>query len=136
MNLAEAPQTYEALRNLLVKEQFLDSSPSDFSIYLRERKMADLEEMARSADLFLTARKRRTPDMMSKPKSKRGLLQLASGKRAPVMIDCRACGGKESARELNLPIVKGLVEDESVDMLRDTGCEGVVVRRGLVDIIS
>ena len=49
------------------------------------------------------------------------------------MIDCGACGGKGSAKELNLPIVKGLVGDKTVDVLRDTGCEGVVVRRGLVD---
>ena len=49
------------------------------------------------------------------------------------MIDCGACGGKGSARELNLPIVKGLVGDKAVDLLRDTGCEGVVVCRGLVD---
>ena len=62
-----------------------------------------------------------------------GLLQLASGKRVPAMIDCGACGGKGSARELNLPIVKGLVGDKSVDVLRDIGCEGVVVRFGLVD---
>ena len=59
-----------------------------------------------------------------------GLLQSASGKRVPAMIDCGACGGKGSARELNLPIVKGLVGDKTVDVLRDTGCEGVVVRRG------
>ena len=38
-----------------------------------------------------------------------GLLQLASGKRVPATIDCGACGGKGSARNLNLPIVKGLV---------------------------
>ena len=61
------------------------------------------------------------------------LLQLASGKRVPAMINCGACGGKGPARELNLPIVKGLVGDKTVDVLRDIGCEGVVVRRGLVD---
>ena len=229
MKLAEAPQTYEALRDLFVKEQFLDSSPADLSTYLRERRLADLEEVARSAELFLTARKRqlsdrarqgvtheqnkpsiskeeeiichicRKPDHSTQNKathgrgfyhcgelthmrkdcpklrmnnsqvtsSKRagsaamrvmetqgsasgedagnadtrydvrtevqdGLLQLASGKRVPAMIDCGACGGKGSARELNLPIVKGLVGDKTVDVLRDTGCEGVVVRRGLV----
>ncbi|KAK3791639.1 hypothetical protein RRG08_058021 [Elysia crispata] len=170
MKLAEAPHTYEALRDLFVKEQFLDSSPADLSTYLRERRLADLEEVARSAELFLTARKRQlsdrarqgttheqnkppiskkedrqpcglwkpkdqhqermrekqTPDMTSEPKSK-------SGKRVPAMIDCGACGGKGSAKELNLPIVKGLVGDKTVDVLRDTGCEGVVVRRGLVD---
>ena len=44
-----------------------------------------------------------------------------------------SCGGKGSAGELNLPIVRGLVGDKTVDVLRDTDCEGVVVRRGLVD---
>ena len=58
MKLAEAPQTYEALRDLLVKVQFLNSSLADLSTYLRERKLADLEEVARSAKLFLTAHKR------------------------------------------------------------------------------
>ncbi|KAK3802309.1 hypothetical protein RRG08_066147 [Elysia crispata] len=62
MKLAEAPQTYEALRDLFVKEQFLDSIPADLSTYLRERRLADLEEMARSAELFLTARKRQLSD--------------------------------------------------------------------------
>ncbi|KAK3795059.1 hypothetical protein RRG08_026907 [Elysia crispata] len=219
MKLAEAPQTYEALRDLFVKEQFLDSSP--------------VEEVARSAELFLTARKRQLSDRarqgttheQNKPpiskkeeiichncrkpghttqncrnkathgrgcyhcgelthmrkdcpklrmnnsqvtSSKRagsaamrvmetqksasgedagkadtrydvrtevqdGLLQLASEKRVPAMIKCGACGGKGSAGELNLPIVKGLVGDKTDDVLRDTGCEGVVVRRGLVD---
>ena len=47
MKLAEVPQTYEALRDLFVKEQFLDSSLADLSTYLRARKLADLEEVAR-----------------------------------------------------------------------------------------
>ena len=58
MKLAEAPQTFEALRDLFLKEQFLDSGPVDLSTYLRERRLADLEEVARSVKLFLTARKR------------------------------------------------------------------------------
>ena len=44
---------------------------------------------------------------------KDGLLQSASGKRIPAMIDCGAYGGKRSARELNLPIVKGPLGDKT-----------------------
>ena len=57
-------------------------------------------------------------------KIKDRLLQLSSGKRVPTMIDCGACGGKGSARELNLAIVKGLAGDTTVGVLRDTGEEG------------
>ena len=62
MKLAKAPQTYEALRDLFVKEQLLGSSPADLSTYIRERKLADLEEEARSAELLLTAHKRQLSD--------------------------------------------------------------------------
>ncbi|KAK3758269.1 hypothetical protein RRG08_055200 [Elysia crispata] len=46
MKVAEAPQTYEVLRDLFVKEQFLDSSPAHLSTYLRESRLADLQETA------------------------------------------------------------------------------------------
>ena len=64
---------------------------------------------------------------------KDGLLELASGKQVPAMIDCRACGGKKSVEDLNLPVVKGLVGDKTVNVLRDTSCEGVVVGRRLFE---
>ena len=58
MKLSEKPQTYDGLRDLCIREQFLDSSPVDLSTNLRERKLPTLDEVAQSADLFLTARKR------------------------------------------------------------------------------
>ena len=61
-----------------------------------------------------------------------GLLQLVSGKQVPTMVNCEACGGKKSVEELNLPVVEGLVGDKTVNVLRDTGCEDVVVSRRLV----
>ena len=54
MKFTEAPQTYEALGDFFVEEQFIDSSPADLSTHLLERKLVDLEEMVRSAELFLT----------------------------------------------------------------------------------
>ena len=238
MKLSETPQTYDGLRDLCIREQFLDSSPVDLSTYLRERKLPTLDEVAQSADLFLTARKRQLSDSVKPvtfnsqskttvakkpeiptcyickrqghragecrsnnvtkpnlgrgcfycgemthvrrdcPRLKRegskvsspkragsaalrvvetrdaapeesagvtdtgcdvraevqdGLLQLASGKQVPAMVDCGACGGKKSAEDLNLPVVKGLVGDKTVNVLRDTSCEGVVVGRRLFE---
>ena len=48
------------------------------------------------------------------------------------MVDCGACGGKKSVEDLNIADVKGLVGDKTVNVLRDTGCEGLVVNRRLV----
>ena len=62
-----------------------------------------------------------------------GLLQLVSGKRAPAIVDCGACGGKKSVEDINLSVVKGLDEDKTLDVLRDTGCTGVVVSYTLIE---
>ena len=231
MKLSETPQTYDGLRDLCIREQFLDASPVDLSTYLRERKLPTPDEVAQSADLFLTARKRQLNDSVkpvtfnsqskttvakkpevltcyicrrqghragecrsnnvtkqnlgrvcfycgemthvrrdcprlkqedskvSSPKRagsaavqvvetcdaapegsagvmdtgcdvraevQDGFLQLASGKQVPAMVDCGACGGKKSLKDLNLPVVKGLAGDKTVNVLKDTGCEGVV----------
>ena len=62
MKLSETPQTYDGLRHLCIRGHFLNASPVDLSTYLRERKLPTLDEFAPSADLFLTARKRRLSD--------------------------------------------------------------------------
>ena len=108
--------------------------------YLRERKLPTLDEVAQSADLFLTAHKSQLSDSMKpvafnsqskttvatdtvcdvRAEVQDGLLQLASGKQVPAMVDCGACGGKESVEDLNLPVVKSLVGDKTANVLRDT----------------
>ena len=223
MKLSETPQTYDGLRDLCIRETFLDACPVDLSTYLRERKLPTLDDVAQSADLSLTAWQKQLSDSVkpvtfnsqskttvakksevltcyickiqkhragecrsnnvtkqnlgrgcfycgemnharrdcprlkqegskvSSPKRagsaalrvvqtcdaapevisgvtdtgcdvraevQDGLLQLASGKQVPAMVDCRACGGKKSVKDLNL--------------LRDTSCWGVVVSRWLV----
>ena len=49
-----------------------------------------------------------------------------------MVTNCGVCGDVEPVSKLNLPVVRGLVGDKPVDVLRDTGCDGVVVRRDLV----
>ncbi|GFR92595.1 hypothetical protein ElyMa_006204200 [Elysia marginata] len=61
------------------------------------------------------------------------MLQLASGKSVPVMMNRAALSDPEKTKSLRLPILRGEIGGREVDVMRDTGCEGVVVRRQLVD---
>ncbi|GFN92539.1 reverse transcriptase [Plakobranchus ocellatus] len=62
-----------------------------------------------------------------------GMLKLTSGKSVPVMTNCAALRDLEKTRSLGLPVLKGEIGGREVDVMRDTGCEGVVVRKQLVD---
>ncbi|GFS01795.1 Gypsy retrotransposon integrase-like protein 1 [Elysia marginata] len=64
---------------------------------------------------------------------KDGMLQLVSGKSVPVLMNFGALSDPEKTKSLRLPILRGDIDGREVDVMRDTGCEGVVVRRQLVD---
>ncbi|GFO41258.1 Zinc finger protein [Plakobranchus ocellatus] len=72
-----------------------------------------------------------TDDLQSEVEG--GMLKLASGKSLPVMTNCAALRDPEKTRSLGLPVLKGEIGGREVDMMRDTGCEGVVVRKQLLD---
>ncbi|GFO24783.1 LOW QUALITY PROTEIN: gypsy retrotransposon integrase-like protein 1 [Plakobranchus ocellatus] len=72
-----------------------------------------------------------TDDLQSEVEG--GMLKLASGKSVPVMTNCAALRDPEKTRSLGLPVLKGEIGGREVDVMRDTGCEGVVVRKQLVD---
>ncbi|GFO19548.1 Pol polyprotein [Plakobranchus ocellatus] len=72
-----------------------------------------------------------TGDLQSEVEN--GMLKLASGKSIPVMTNCAALRDPEKTRSLGLPVLKGQIGGREVDVMRDTGCEGVVVRKQLVD---
>ncbi|GFN85697.1 hypothetical protein PoB_001220300 [Plakobranchus ocellatus] len=72
-----------------------------------------------------------TDDLQSEVEG--GMLKLASWKSVPVMTNCAALRDPEKTRSLGLPVLKGEIGGREVDVMRDTGCEGVVVRKQLVD---
>ena len=55
---------------------------------------------------------------------------LASGKKIPIVSN--ACLEPLSGNRLKMPVVKGRVGEKTVDVLRDTGCSGIVVKKNLV----
>ena len=57
-------------------------------------------------------------------------LLLASGKKIPKVRN--ACLEPLPGDRLKMPVAKGRVEEKTVDVLRDTGCSGIVVKKNLV----
>ena len=55
IELAEVVQEFDALKNLMVKEQYLESCSVPLAVFLRERKPEGLNELARLAEQYLKA---------------------------------------------------------------------------------
>jgi len=55
LELWKTKKTFEGLKDLIVKEQFINSCPKELAVHLRERAPETLEEMAKIADQYLEA---------------------------------------------------------------------------------
>ena len=55
LELSNTAQTFDGLKDLIVKEQFIDSCPKDLAIHLRERAPETLAKIAKIADQYLEA---------------------------------------------------------------------------------
>lgn len=77
----------------------------------------------------------KSPDLNATPEEVKSCIQndqllLACGKKVPLLSN--ACVEPLSGVRSKMPVVKGRVGEKTVDVLRDTGCSGVVVRKNLV----
>ncbi|GFO24152.1 hypothetical protein PoB_005065700 [Plakobranchus ocellatus] len=66
IELSKTDKTYEKLKDLIVREQFMDACPEDLATSLREKDLPTLERVAKEADLFLRARNRKCCDQPRK----------------------------------------------------------------------
>ena len=227
LELSNTDRSFEGLKDLIVKEQFIDSCPKELAIHLRERAPETLVQIAKIADQYLEAHRKhlfssaskklqvqprvaetknqqndsttvvcfkcnarghkavncpslvkkcfvcgkqghearncRSGKQKSGGQSRDGLpvqrgqvsagclvqppevkpteeevracikddkLLLASGKKIPIVSN--ACLEPLSGDRLKMPVVKGRVGEKTVDVLRDTGCSGIVVKKNLV----
>ena len=55
MKLAKAEATFEGLRQLVIMEQFLNMCPKELAVYLKERPMESMDEVAKTSEKFLQA---------------------------------------------------------------------------------
>ena len=218
LELSKIERSFDGLKNLIVKEQFINSCPKEITVHLRERAPETLEETAKIADQYLEAHgkhvfstgqnKAPTPPEKKPPtdttplycygcngrghrsancptrkcylcgrhghearncksglpksggQSKNGSsmlrnqvsagclvqssppqamaediqsciegdqLLLACGKKIPLLSS--VCVQPLSGARSKMPVVKGKIGDKTVDVLRDTGCSGIVVKK-------
>ncbi|GFO16608.1 hypothetical protein PoB_004311300 [Plakobranchus ocellatus] len=66
IELSKTDTSYEKLKDLIVREQFMDACPEDLATSLREKDLPTLERVAKEADLFLRARNRKLCDQPRK----------------------------------------------------------------------
>ena len=50
LELSKIERSFDGLKNLIVKEQFINSCPKEITVHLRERAPETLEETAKIAD--------------------------------------------------------------------------------------
>ena len=55
LELSDTERTFDGLKDLIVKEQYIDSCPIDLAIHLRERALETLAKIAKIADQYLEA---------------------------------------------------------------------------------
>ena len=77
----------------------------------------------------------KSPDLNATPEEVKSCIQndqllLACGKKVPLLSN--ACVEPLTGVRRKMPVVKGRVGEKTVDVLRDTGCSGVVVKKDLV----
>lgn len=91
VELSETEKSYEGIRDLFIREQFIVSCPGDLSIYLRERDLKSLDDLAKAAEQFLVAHEKKlSGKQLSKEKSAiEGNKENKEAKR----IQCFNCKG-------------------------------------------
>ena len=55
LELSNTERSFEGLKDLIVKEEFIDSCPKELAIHLRERAPESLIQLAKIADQYLKA---------------------------------------------------------------------------------
>ena len=100
MSQAKVAKDYRGLRDLVLREQFLQSSGKGLQLFLKERQFTSVEEMAASADRYIEAHDM-NPSFASKSSAK-GTKGAETGSRAfeaPRGKTCFICKGAHFMRD-------------------------------------
>ncbi|RUS84404.1 hypothetical protein EGW08_007788 [Elysia chlorotica] len=97
VKLSDTEQMYDSLLDLFVREQFMDASPTDLSIHLREKRLRSLDELAREADAYLVARNRQMCKSKSSTQGNNGPAKSNGGEHKTAVCFKRNKAGHRAA---------------------------------------
>ncbi|KAI8491662.1 hypothetical protein Bbelb_304670 [Branchiostoma belcheri] len=150
VQLAESSKSYEGLRDLFVKDQFLEACPRDLAVRLREQGPSSLDELVGMAQHYLEAHERELGKKEEEKGKKtipvRNRTQLGTATtlqgtaRYAVSKEARPTGassiftstGGKAGQQATF-IVAGQVEGKKVPLLLDTGSTQTLIREDMVD---
>ena len=121
LELSKTEKTFEGLKDLIVKEQFINSCPKELAVHLREQAPETLEEIAKIADQYLEAHGKH---VFSPARSKPPTPPEKDDNRMPASdttpLHCFRCNGR-GHRSANCPneLVRLQREDKSLEKYWD-----------------
>ncbi|XP_078600405.1 uncharacterized protein LOC144875346 [Branchiostoma floridae x Branchiostoma japonicum] len=148
VDLSKTTRDYESLRDMFVREQFMEACPTDLATHLRERAPQSMKEMAEMAQHFLEAHRRKLATRVD-------TVEFQNPGDARVVKKCYNCNSPEhlarACPQVRQPIepsqgtslyanngkvtgyeYEGEVEGTPVTMLLDTGSTQTFVHNDLV----
>ncbi|CAH1242223.1 GIN1 [Branchiostoma lanceolatum] len=149
MELSDTTKSYEDLRDMFVREQFMETCSRDLAVHLKERAPKDLKEMAQMAENFLSAHKRELSTRADSA-ARENPQYLPTSRRCftcdspdHLVKDCprNRSGARTSPKSFYVDRrtpssafeVKGRVEGRQVPLLLDTGSTQTLIHADLVD---
>ena len=145
------------LKDLFIREQLLESSPSELRTWLKEPKPKSVKEMVELGDQYIVSRSQGASENRNKfgstnvPVTGKQTIKKEDrrcykcNKRGHIAAQCRSQIAKpkkgflsryEAHKELDPELSgfreKGMVNGQEVMMLRDTGCTKILVHSSLV----
>jgi len=96
IELANVEKDFEGIRNLVIKEQYLEICSVQLAVFLRERKPTDLEQLAKLAEQYLEAHANknagRRPEQVVEGNRENRNESHALPKASPTKKTCFNCG--------------------------------------------
>jgi transposase InsO family protein len=91
MELAGIEKTIEGLQALIIREQFLSTCTKELELFLRERAITELSELAKLAEQFIDAHRSKTKGISGVEKQVKPSVEKIDSRKGAIVKRCYVC---------------------------------------------